>query len=178
MREPTEVVVRRAVPEDAAACRAVYAPYVEDTAISFETEPPTVAQMRARIEAGLATHDWQVLEVDGVLRGYAYGGPFRTRSAYRFACEVSVYLEPGLRRTGGGRRLYDALFPHLVERGFLTALAGMTWPNEASEGLRRAVGFETVGTYRRVGWKLGAWHDVLWLQRELAPARGEPREPR
>ncbi len=168
--------MRRATPEDAAACQAIYAPYVRDTVISLETDPPGVEVMRGRIEEVLATHDWLVLDVDGEIRGYAYGGAYRTRAAYRWACEVSVYLEPGRRRTGAGRMLYEALFPRLVDRGDLTALAGMTLPNPASEGLHRSLGFDDVGTWRRIGWKFGAWHDVLWMQRPLATGSEPPAE--
>ncbi len=168
--------MRRATPEDAAACQAIYAPYVRDTVISLETDPPGVEVMRGRIEEVLATHDWLVLDVDGEIRGYAYGGTYRTRAAYRWACEVSVYLEQGRRRTGAGRMLYEALFPRLVDRGYLTALAGMTLPNPASEGLHRSLGFDDVGTWRRIGWKFGAWHDVLWMQRPLATGSEPPAE--
>ncbi len=104
---------------------------------------------------------------EGQVTGYAYGGPFRAREAYRFSCEVSVYLEPGRRRTGGGRALYEALLSRLAARGFATASAGMTLPNEASTGLHQAMGFRPVGTFQRVGWKHGAWHDVAWVQRSL-----------
>ena len=102
--------------------------------------------------------------------GYAYGGPYKERAAYRWSCEVSVYLEQGLRRRGAGRALYEALLPRLAARGFRTAVAGMTLPNDASVGLHRAMGFEPIGVYRRIGWKLGAWHDVAWAQCDLTPA--------
>jgi L-amino acid N-acyltransferase YncA len=171
--------VRDASPEgDAAACAAIYAPYVTDTAISFETEPPTPEQMAERIAAASRTHAWLVLEHGGRVIGYAYGGPFNRRAAYRWACETSVYVERGRRRTGAGRMLYDALLSRLSERGFRTALAGTTLPNEASVGLHRALGFEPVGTYRRVGYKHGAWHDVAWAQRSLAAGDDPPPEPR
>ena len=110
--------------------------------------------------------------------GYGYGGPYKSRAAYRWSCEVSVYLERGRRRTGGGRALYNALFDRLAERGFRTAVAGMTLPNDASVGLHRAMGFEPVGTYRRIGWKHGTWHDVAWVQRTIATGQGPPTEPR
>jgi L-amino acid N-acyltransferase YncA len=170
------VVVRRARPEDALDCQAIYAPFVRDTVVSFELDPPSVPEVRDRIERTLETHDWVVLEDGAGVHGFAYGGPYRSRAAYRWACEVSVYVEQGRHRTGSGRRLYDALFPRLVDRGYLTALAGMTLPNDASEGLHRALGFETVGTWSRIGWKFGAWHDVLWLQRHLAPGSEPPAE--
>jgi L-amino acid N-acyltransferase YncA len=170
--------VRDATAADAAACAVLYAPYVTDTVVTFETEPPTAEQMTERIAAAQRRHAWLVLEDDGDVVGYAYGGPYKERAAYRWSCEVSVYLERGRRRTGGGRALYEALFARLAERGFRTAVAGMTLPNPASEGLHRALGFEPVGVYRRIGWKHGAWHDVAWMQRTLARTDDPPAEPR
>jgi phosphinothricin acetyltransferase len=171
-------VVRDADERDAEACAAIYAPYVTDTAITFETDPPPPAEMAARIATAIRTHAWLVLEDDGRVVGYAYGGPYKSRAAYRWSCEVSVYVERGRRRTGGGRALYAALFERLAGRGFRTAVAGMTLPNEASVGLHRAMGFEPVGTYRRIGWKHGRWHDVAWTQRTLAAGQDPPAEPR
>jgi phosphinothricin acetyltransferase len=170
-------LVRDATVEDAAACAGIYAPYVRDTVISFELEPPTVAQMAARIEGGLARHAWLVLEDDGRVVGYAYGSTFNARAAYDWSTSVSVYTEPGRRRSGAGRALYAALFDRLAARGYLTALAGVALPNEASVGLHTAMGFEPVGTYRRVGWKLGRWHDVTWFQRPLGDGPADDGVP-
>jgi L-amino acid N-acyltransferase YncA len=167
-------MVREATAADAAACAAIYAPYVTDTAVSFETEPPGPDEMAARIAAA---HEWLVLEDGGRVVGYAYAGRFAPRAAYRWACEVSVYLERGRHRTGGGRALYAALLPRLAARGFRVAVAGMTLPNDASVGLHRAMGFQPVGTYRRIGYKHGAWHDVAWTQRVLADDDEPPAEP-
>ena len=172
------LLVRDASERDAEACAAIYAPYVTGTAISFESEPPCPAEMAVRIAAAIRTHAWVVLEEDGRVVGYAYGGPYKSRPAYRWSCEVSVYIEPGRRRTGGGRALYTALFARLAERGFRTAVAGMTLPNDASVGLHRAMGFEPVGTYRRIGWKHGAWHDVTWTQRQIGNGQDPPADPR
>jgi phosphinothricin acetyltransferase len=88
-----------------------------------------------------------------------------------------VYVETGRRRTGAGRALYEALFDVLSARGFRMAVAGMTLPNDASAGLHRALGFEPVGVYRRIGYKHGRWHDVEWLQRPLAGGSDPPEEP-
>ena len=175
--DSTTLVVRDASARDAGACAAIYAPYVTDTAITFETEPPSPAQMAARIASAQRSHAWVVLEDGGRVVGYAYGGPFKPRPAYRWSCEVSVYLELGRRRTGGGQALYTALLARLAERGYRTAVAGMTLPNDASAGLHRAMGFAPVGTYRRIGWKHGAWHDVAWRQREIGDGDGPPSEP-
>ena len=170
--------VRDATAADAAVCAAVYAPYVLGTTATFELEPPDAAEMGRRIAVAQARHAWLVLERDGAVAGYAYGGPFKARPAYRWTCEVSVYLAPDQRGRGGGRLLYTALLDRLAERGYRTVAAGMTQPNEASAALHRSLGFTTVGTFRRVGWKLGGWHDVTWVQRELAAGDDAPPEPR
>lgn len=165
---PDGRVVRDATAADAAACSAIYAPYVTDTTISFETEPPDAPELGRRIEVAQARHAFLVLEEsDGQLAGYAYGGPFRERAAYRFSCEVSVYLAMSRRGSGGGRRLYDELLARLGDRGFRTAAAGVTQPNDASARLHTAMGFELVGTYVRVGYKFGQWLDVAWYQRPI-----------
>src|SRR4029077_1715061 len=146
------------------------------TAITFEAEPPSAADMAARIAAARGTHAWVVLEEGGRVAGYAYGGPYNRRAAYRWSCEVSVYVEMGRRRTGAGRALYGALLARLAERGYRIAVAGMTLPNDASVGLHRATGCEPVGTYRRIGYKHGSWHDVAWMQRVLANDRDPPAD--
>ena len=169
--------MRAASERDAQACAAIYLPYVRDTAITFESEAPATEEMRRRIAAAQQAHDWLVIEEGASVVGYAYGSRFHARAAYRWACEVSVYLEMGRRRTGGGRALYEELLARLQARGYRVAVAGMTLPNEASVGLHRALGFEPVGVYRRIGFKLGAWHDVAWMQRTLAGGEDPPREP-
>jgi phosphinothricin acetyltransferase len=171
-------LVRVAQPADAVACAEIYAPYVTHTAITFELDPPTSDEMAARMASAVAHQAWLVLEEDGRVVGYAYGSPYKTRAAYRWACEVSVYVEMGRRRTGAGRALYDALLPQLAGRGLRTAVAGMTLPNDASIGLHRAFGFEPVGTYRRIGYKHGRWHDVAWMQLALTDGDEPPPEPR
>lgn len=170
--------IRSATPADAAACAAIYAVYVTDTVITFELEAPTTDELARRMEAATATHAWLVaVDESGRVVGYAYGGPYKERAAYVWSCEVSVYLEVGRRRTGAGRGLYTELFARLAERGYRTAVAGMTLPNPASEGLHRALGFEPIGVYRRIGWKFAAWHDVAWMQRALGAPNSEDQPP-
>jgi phosphinothricin acetyltransferase len=163
------MLIRDALPADAAACAALYAPYVTDTVISFETEPPPAAEMARRIDDAYA---WFVLEDDSRVAGFAYAHRFAERAAYRWSCETSIYLERGRRRTGAGRALYETLFERLRDNGFYRAFAGMTLPNDASAGLHRALGFEPAGVYRRVGWKHGAWRDVAWVQKDLHATDG------
>jgi L-amino acid N-acyltransferase YncA len=171
-------LIRDATIDDAAACAAIYAPYVTDTAITFEYEPPSPEEMARRMAVASSSHAWVVHEDAGRVTGYAYAGPYKDRAAYRWTCEVSVYTERGRRRTGAGRALYAGLFERLVARGYHLALAGVTLPNEASEGLHRAMGFELVGVHAEIGWKLDRWHDVARMQKRLVAAEGPPADPR
>lgn len=175
----SRATIRSADPElDAAACAELYAPYVEGGPISFETRPPSAAELAERIERISATHPWLVAERGGEVVGYAYACPHRQRTAYRWSVDVSVYVAAGHVGEGIGRALYSALFDRLRAQRFRMAYAGITLPNDASVALHEALGFAQVGTMREVGWKLGGWRDVGWFQLELASAAaGEPPEP-
>lgn len=175
-------MLRHADPaRDAAACAAIYAPYVLETSVSFEEVPPTALQFAELIERRSRTYPWLVLEHAGQVVGYANASPHRTRAAYRWAADVAIYVDTAHQRRGAGRRLYEALFELLVRQGLRIACAGITLPNDASIALHRALGFEPVGTYRDIGWKAGAWRDVSWWQLRLGPDDGAPpielREP-
>ncbi len=173
------MLVRHADPDrDAAACAAIYAPYVEATAVSFEEVAPTAERFAAHIAQTSERYPWLVLEDGGRVAGYAYGAQHRARAAYRWAVDVGIYVDAGRHRAGAGRALYEALFGLLRRQGMRSAVAGVTLPNEASVGLHRAMGFRHVGTYRDIGFKAGAWRDVSWWQLELAARDdGPPPEP-
>jgi L-amino acid N-acyltransferase YncA len=175
MSQPSPVTIRSADPErDAAACAAIYAPHVEGSPVSFEERAPDAAEMTARIRRVAATHAWLVAELGGAVVGYAYACPHRERPAYRWAIDVSVYLDGEHAGRGIGRRLYAELLELMRRRGFRTACAGITLPNAASVALHERFGFVAVGTMRGIGWKQGAWRDVGWYQLELAPPGQEP----
>lgn len=152
---------------DAPDIHAIYAPIVRDTPISFETEPPTVAEIERRITATLPRYPYVVAESDGRFAGYAYASEHRARLAYQTSADVTVYVAPQMRGRGIGRALYEALLPDLAGRGFHLATAGITLPNAASVALHEAVGFTKAGVFTEVGYKLGAFHDVGWWQRIL-----------
>jgi L-amino acid N-acyltransferase YncA len=171
------VRLRAATPDDSAAIAEIYAPFVRGSAVSFETEPPGAGAIRVRIEAGGGLYPWLVGEEEGIILGYAYAARFRERPAYRFAVETSVYLRDGAAGRGLGRQLYEPLLAILEDQGFTQAIAAITLPNEASIRLHERLGFERAGTYRQVGWKLGAWHDVGLWQRALAEAGTPPADP-
>jgi L-amino acid N-acyltransferase YncA len=168
--------LRIATPDDAEAIAAIYAPYVLDTAISFEAVPPTPGQMRERIARILATHPWLVFEDGGAVKAYAYASSHAERAAYRWAVDVAVYAERGAQRRGMGRALYTELIRILRRQGRHSAWAGIALPNAASVGLHEAMGFRHSGTHTAVGFKHGAWRDVGWWRRPLAegPPKGEP----
>ena len=167
------MTLRLATPDDAEAVAAIYAPVVRDTTVSFELEPPSAAEMRARIAATPATLPWLVsLDAAGAVDGYAYAGRHRERAAYQWSVDVTVYVRADARGQGVGRRLYAALFAELVGRGYVQAFAGIALPNAASVGLHEAMGFEAIGVYRSVGFKHGAWRDVGWWQRPPAGSAG------
>lgn len=174
------MLVRHADPaRDAAACVAIYAPYVEATAVSFEEQVPTAECFAAHIAHTSERYPWLVLEApEGRVVGYAYATQHRARAAYRWAVDVGIYVAPAHHGAGVGRALYEALFDLLRRQGLRSAVAGVTLPNDASVGLHRALGFAHVGTYRDIGWKAGQWRDVSWWQLQLAPGEdGPPPEP-
>ena len=172
--------LRQADEGDAAAIAAIYAPFVRDTAITFETEMASEADIGARMRDGGALYPWIVAEDEagGALLGYAYASGFRSRAAYRFAVETTVYVDPEAQGRGAGEALYRLLVATLTEQGFTQAIGAIALPNQASVRLHEKLGFAQAGLYRKVGWKLGAWHDVGLWQRPLAPSACSPDEPR
>jgi phosphinothricin acetyltransferase len=169
--------IRLATDQDAAQIQAIYAPNVRNTAISFELDVPTVHEMQQRISQTLTHWPWVVCEHREQIQGYAYASSHRTRAAYQWSVDVSVYVHASARRAGVGRAVYRSLFRLLVLQGFYNAYAGITLPNPASVGLHEALGFQPVGVYRAVGYKLGVWHDVGWWQLALQELAIPPQPP-
>ena len=170
-------IVRPASPQDAAACVAIYRPYVENTAISWEIEVPTVGEMAARIAGLRETHEWLVLEHDDQIVGFAYGQPLKRLATFQWSAETGIYVDVDHHRAGGGRKLYTQLLRRLTERGHRRAFAAITQSNEASNGFHRSFGFRDVGLYRRVEWKHDSWHDVAWMQLDLLGAADQDAPP-
>ena len=169
-------MIRLATPEDGPALAAIYDPVVATTAISLETAPPGGEEMARRVGTVLQRAPWLVEDERG-LRGYAYASKHRERAGYGWSVDAAVYVHPDHRRGGVGRRLYLKLFELLRLQGFVAVCAGVTLPNEASLALHESVGFVSVGVYRAIGYKLGAWHDVRWLQLDLLPRAVPPPAP-
>jgi L-amino acid N-acyltransferase YncA len=172
------ITIRLATLDDAEQIQAIYAPFCRDTPVSFETQPPTVDEMRQRIVKTLSSLPWFVCDDGRQIVGYAYASQHRERAAYRWSVDVSVYVREGQRRSGFGRALYTSLLNSLRLQGFYNALAGVSVPNPASVGLHEAMGFQPLGVYQGIGFKNGSWHDVLWLQLQLRERASQPDEPR
>lgn len=155
----------------------IYAPFIRDTAVSFEYTVPSLPAFTERIGRITSFYPWVVAREGDRIAGYAYGGPHRAREAYRWSAEVSVYLHPAFHHKGIGTRLYEALFGILRLQGIIHLYAGITLPNAASEALHARMGFRDIGVYSRIGFKAGAWHDVKWMGRTLCHPPAAPAPP-
>jgi phosphinothricin acetyltransferase len=173
-----EKIIRSVERSDARAIRDIYAPFVSESATSFEIEPPDVAAMERRILELGEQFPWLVYEAGGEVLGYAYASPHRAaRKAYQWCTEVSIYIHAEARRRGIGRALYGSLFDLLRRQGYVNAYAGITLPNPGSLRLHESLGFRPIGVYPRIGFKFGAWHDVIWLQLRLQETEAPVAEP-
>lgn len=172
------MIVRLADPErDAAGVAEVYRPAVETTVATFEEIAPDAEEMERRMRATLERTPWLIVDDGRTVAGYAYAGPHRERPGYRWAVDISVYVASGLQGRGIGRRVYDELLAILRRQRFVNVYAGVALPNPASVALHEAIGMERIGTYERVGYKLGRWVDVAWYGMRLAEPSANPPEP-
>ncbi len=172
------VLVRLARTADAVAIAELYRPYVENSRISFEEHAPDAAEMERRLVGHKpGFHPWLVAEEDRRLLGYASSAPFRTRRAYRWSVETSIYLSGDAQGRGLGRLLLAALTELLERQRYVAAIGAIALPNEPSVRLHETLGFVTAGTYRATGFKYGEWIDVGLWQKDLAARDSAPAEP-
>ncbi|GMV99279.1 MAG: N-acetyltransferase [Candidatus Hydrogenedentota bacterium] len=179
--------IRMANVNDATGILGVYAPYCVKSPVTFEVQPPSVADMQHRIEAILRQYPFLVLEgeagsqhhagVDWPILAYAYGTKHGERAAYRFSTDVSIYVREDCIGKGCGKALYSVLLPLLAAQGYYKAFAGITVPNPGSQGLHTHMGFTPIGVFTHVGYKLGEWRDVAWYEKPLRDRVRNPAEP-
>jgi L-amino acid N-acyltransferase YncA len=172
----TSIPIRQAGPDDIAAITQIYAHAVRTGTASFELEPPNEVEMAHRqcilLDGG---YPYLVAELDGTIAGYAYAGPYRTRPAYRWTVEDSVYVAPHAQRRSVGRVLLDRLIRECEERDFRQMIAVIGDSQQMpSIALHRAAGFRLVGTVEAVGFKFGRWLDSVLMQRRLGPGASAP----
>jgi L-amino acid N-acyltransferase YncA len=169
--------IRLATPADASAVLDIYAPYIQNTSITFEMEVPTVAAFEERINSYLANWPWLVFEVDGKIAGYAYASRYRERVAYQWSVEASVYVHDDYLRAGIAQQLYSTLFQILKQQGYRNVYAVINLPNDRSVAFHEKLGFTWFATYDQVGYKLGKWKNVGWWRLILNEFGDEPAAP-
>lgn len=177
------ISVRLVTPDDAAAIRDIYAPYVESTPITFENDLPPLDVAQDKIREHLELLPWFVAtdpDQNDAVVGYAYASEHRSRAAYRWSADISIYIAASHQGLGIGRKLYETLIPIVRKLGYRMLHAGITLPNPASVGIHESFGFQPIGTFPKVGHKCGEWRDVGWWYLDLMPSADpavEPTEP-
>jgi phosphinothricin acetyltransferase len=170
--------IRAATPADLVAVTGIYDHAVRHGTASFELAPPDASEMARRRQALVdAGYPYLVAEIDGVIAGYAYAGPYRARPAYRWSVEDSIYVAPRLHRRGVGAALLGRLIADAEQSGFRQMIAVIGDSSQApSIALHRAAGFRAIGTIENVGFKFGRWLDSVLMQRALGPGATKPPE--
>lgn len=175
------ITIRSAAIEDAERILEIYDYYVQNTAISFEYDTPSLDEFRGRMRKTMERYPYLVAIADGRIEGYAYAGPFVGRAAYGWCCETTIYLDKSARRRGMGRRLYDALETALREMGILNMYACIGYPEAEDEYLTKNsadfhahLGFKKVGEFHSCGYKFGRWYDMIWMEKMIGEHPAEP----
>lgn len=161
------ITIRPATIADAVEMLAVYAPYVSDTTVSSEYIPPSLEEFTDRLQQFSTHTPWLVCRIDGQVAAYAYASPHRSRAAYQWSVETSIYVAPAFHRHAVARALYTALFALLTQQGYYNIFVGITSPNEQSLQFHQAMGFVPSGSYQDSMYKFGAWHTVHWMAKTL-----------
>ena len=161
--------IRIASPSDAPALVGIYAPYVQNTAITFEYEVPTAEEFAERIRHTLEKYPYLAAEEAGEILGYAYASAFKGRAAYDWSVETSIYIRQDARRKGLGSALHRALADLLRAQHICNLCACIAYPNPASITFHQRMGYKLTAHFHRSGYKLGEWHDMVWMERELCP---------
>lgn len=179
------ITIRTAVLQDAEALLEIYAPYVKNTAITFEYDVPTVEEFAGLMSNVLRRYPYLVGEVDGEPAGYAYAGPFKERAAYDWAVETTVYVKEDMKKHGIGRALYEALEKTLAAQGILNLNACIAFPEKEDEYLttdsvkfHKKMGFSEVGRFHKCGCKFGRWYDMVWMEKHIGTHEENPAEVR
>lgn len=179
--------IRLATADDAEALLGIYAPYIRNTAVTFEYDVPETGEFRSRIENTLRSYPYLVAEEDGKIVGYAYAGPFGKRAAYQHSAEMSIYLDMRCRQRGIGKRLYQELEKRLLCQNVFAVYAGVTasdrendaFVTDGSIRFHTKMGYSMIGEYHLCGYKFDQWYSVRWFEKHLAdrPDKPEPFIP-
>ncbi len=169
------MMIRAAKPEDAARLLDIYAPYVDNTAITFEYEVPTVEEFRNRMAHTMEKYPYLLLQQGEEIMGYAYASAFKGRSAYDWAVETSIYVKEGTHGKGIGKKLYAVLEEILAAQHIINVNACIAYPNPESIAFHEKCGYKTVAHFTKCGYKLGKWYDMIWMEKMLGPHPEKPQ---
>lgn len=179
--EAAELGIRPAAPGDAVELLKIYAPYVLETAITFEYQVPSVEEFTERIVHTQLKYPYIVAELEGRIVGYAYAGTFNPRSAYDWSAELSIYIDKSYRRCGIGRKLYRTMEELLKEMGILNVNACIAYPETEDQYLTKNsvqfhehLGYQWVGQFHKCGYKFGRWYNMVWMEKMLGEHVDKP----
>ena len=163
------IKIRDVLPEDAERIQEIYSPYVADTTISFEITVPDKSEMQIRIEKTLSNgFPYIVAENEtGTVIGYAYADRFGEREAYRYSFIVSIYLDMKVQSRGIGQKLYDELEKRMKKMGIVQVVSAITGKNEKNLKFHEKNGFIKIGHFPNIGYKMGEWHDIIWMNKTI-----------
>jgi L-amino acid N-acyltransferase YncA len=170
-------IIRIAKTSDAASILEIYTPYILNTAITFETEIPSLENIEYRIITYQESWPWLVYEIAGTIVGYAYATKHRERAAYQWCVESSVYISDNFQQKGIAQALYTALFEILKYQGCRNVYAGITLPNDKSISFHKKFGFSKIAEYKKIGYKLGLWNTVSWWELKVNEYSADPAPP-
>lgn len=171
------ITIRDAKLEDTKELLAIYRPYVEKTAITFEYEVPTEEEFQTRVENILKKYPYLVaVNEDNEIIGYTYASAFKTRRAYDWSVETSIYIKEGRHGNGLGKLLYLRLEDILKEMGICNMCACIAYPNPESEIFHEKLGYQTVAHFHKSGFKMGKWYDMIWMEKSIGEHSSEPEE--
>ncbi|MCI6304351.1 MAG: N-acetyltransferase family protein [Blautia sp.] len=185
MKTNTSITIRMANPADAQALLNIYAPYVINTAITFEYDVPSVEEFASRIAHTLEKYPYLIAEEGGNILGYAYASPFHDRPAYDWAVETSIYVDQNIKHRGIGRKLHDALESTLREQGILNMNACIAYPPEEDEHLDKNsvefhahMGYRLVGEFYKCGYKFNRWYNMVWMEKLIGEHLSDQKPPK
>ena len=185
MKTNTSITIRMANPADAQALLNIYAPYVINTAITFEYDVPSVEEFASRIAHTLEKYPYLIAEEGGNILGYAYASPFHDRPAYDWAVETSIYVDQNIKHRGIGRKLHDALESTLREQGILNMNACIAYPPEEDEHLDKNsvefhahMSYRLVGEFYKCGYKFNRWYNMVWMEKMIGEHLSDQKPPK
>ena len=168
--------IRIATSDDAKELLNIYKYYVENTAITFEYDVPSIEEFSERIKNTLKKYPYLIAENEDGIYGYAYASAFKSRQAYDWAVETSIYVKNGDSRHGVGTLLYNELEKYLKMQNIINVNACIAYPNEKSEEFHKKFGYKTIAHFTKCGYKFGKWHDMIWMEKFIGDHTNNPKD--